>query len=311
MQPQPMQVQPNSVPGGDMSGKPVAQITNVPLGIPAQTQTIQQLTQQMAQLQFMQQQQQLQQQQQQQQLKQPTVKPARGRFNLLSPHAALQAVASRLLPKSSSSAAAANQQQQQPQLSQPQLPQLIQNMKQLTVEQQQKLFAAGQQQQQLSAMLAAKQFGSAQVGQQQQQQQQHAPSGLFARITNNLHPQQQPQGLVRTRRSAILSNGGGKGELGLTRSFMVVTGMDLAFAPNLTDSELPQVLEGRRLFLGSNDDEEGDIVYGVCMPIVSLTFFLTCAFWLVVFLLSFSMYMLIKSLRQNALANKSKQDNLN
>ena len=75
----------------------------------------------------------------------------------------------------------------------------------------------------------------------------------------------------------------------MTKSFMVVTGMDLAFLPNATgESELPQILQGRRIV-----DEE--VTFGVCMPIISLTFVLTCAFWLIVFLISFCIYMLIKS----------------
>lgn len=292
--------------------KPVAQITNVPISLgfpPSQIPDMQQLSQQLAQFQQQQHQHHQQQQQQQQQPKSTTSKPAlRSRFNLLNPQAALQAVASRLLPKSSSST---NQQQQQQQqqsvgggrltLVGQQLPQLLSNMKSLSPEQQQQFLAnAIQQQQQFYNMANGLAQPHAMAA-----KQQPATGGLFNRLSGLHSPQQQQQPqqpLVRNRRSAIMPNGRrGNGELGMTKTFMVVTGMDLAFNPNLNDTELPQILEGRRLV-----DAEGDVVYGICMPIVSLTFVLTCAFWLIVFLLGFCIYMLAKSRRQrqDSVANK-------
>lgn len=85
--------------------------------------------------------------------------------------------------------------------------------------------------------------------------------------------------------------------------------MDLAFSPGANETELPPILEGRRLARAGDSlvDDQGEIVYGVCMPIVSLTFVLTCAFWLIVFLLAFCLYMLCKSKRnpdQAYVANK-------
>lgn len=98
----------------------------------------------------------------------------------------------------------------------------------------------------------------------------------------------------------------GTGELGLTKTFMVVTNMDLAFAPNLTDSDLPEILEGRRIAGKNGGDEDDDVIYGICMPIVSLTFVLTCAFWLFVFILSFCVYTWIKTRRQGSQLENTK-----
>lgn len=284
----------------------IAQVTTIPMGFnlpQSQQQSIQQLSQQLAQ-QF---------QQQQAMTTSTTAKPSRGRFSLLAPHTAIQAVASRLLPKSSS----ANQQQQiqLPQLAQ-QANQLFQNFKQLPPEQQQLLAATAK-----SSPLVNSFFKSASVQQPQFQQQTASPqpqsstssgiaSGLFARFrhSNNNNNQAsarngQNQPLIRTRRSAMMpsKNSKGTGELGLTKTFMVVTNMDLAFAPNLTDSDLPEVLEGRRAVR-----QEDEVIYGVCMPIVSLTFVLTCAFWLFVFILSFCVYTWIKTRRHGSQIENAK-----
>lgn len=287
----PQQQQQQSMSQIDPS-KPVAQITNVPIGLgfsQSQLPAIQQLQQQLA-AQF---------QQQQMKQQQTTAKPSRGRFSLLQgPQAAFQAVASRLLPKS-----AQVNQQQQPRLPSVAVPQAQQQL----LQQQQYLASIPSQQQQHVAnqFLNAKQpINFAQV------QPTLAPKsvGLFGRLTGSLHPQQQLQQqhpqqqapLVRKRRSALMPNGQrGSGEVGVAKTFMVVTGMDLAFSPNLNDTELPQILEGRRLADGAKSfvDDDGEIIYGVCMPIVSLTFVLTCAFWLVIFMLSFCLYMLVKSKR--------------
>lgn len=189
-------------------------------------------------------------------------------------------------------------------INQQMIPQLINNMQQLSPEQQAKLFASAQAQQQQQQQFHL------QTAAPVNQPSQSKATGLFNRLTSSLssssqHNQQQP--LVRQRRS-LASSGGNKGEVGVTRSFMVVTGMDLAFPPSsLNDTELPQILEGRRA-TASPASEDGDVVYGVCMPIVSLTFVLTCAFWLIFFLFTFCVYLLVKARRQRRAFAATKLD---
>jgi len=280
-QPTPTSKQPEPQPS--LSSKPIAQVTNVPINIgfpQSQIPAIQQLSQQIA---YFQQQQQQQQQQSQQQPK-STPKPARSRFNLLSPQAALQAVASRFLSKPTMQPQP--QLQSQPQQTQQPLPvsQQIPQLMKLSVDQQQKLFA------QMPALQQQAHKFLLPPGPQQfplnrfASPQQPLGTNLVGRLNNGQQP------LVRSRRSAILPSKRGNGELGMAKTFMVVTGMDLAFAPNSTEIELPPILEGKRMI-------EDEVIYGVCMPVVSLTFVLTCAFWLIVFIFSFCIYTLIKSRR--------------
>lgn len=289
------QMQVNKQPQVIDPSKPIAQITNIPMnvGFPqGQIPSMQQISQHFAYLQ--QQQQQQQQQQSQQQIRDaagkqtnPTPKPSRIRFNLLSPQAALHAVASRILPKSFIS----SQNQQQDQMKPQQSPQLLSNPK----------LYQQMSQAQPQAQLQQQQFGQqAQFGAANPSRQPGGPLGNFAQNTPIPSLQQQnqaPQQLFRSRRSAIEPTGKrGNGEIGIKKSFMVVTGVDLAFSPNSSDAELPPILEGR-----SSNEEADDVIYGVCMPVVSLTFILTCFFWLVVFLFTFCIYMIVKARCQRRL----------
>lgn len=257
--------------------KPEAQITNVPINLGLatvpQVPSMQQFSHQLA---FFQQQQQQNQQKIAAQTPpppSPTPKPSRIRFNLLSPQAALHAVASRILPKTFLQSSENKQQQHapvNPKFNPQQQPQF-----------QQQLF---------------------------QQQQQFIPGKLMMPNNNNQQQHgfgvsQQAPPLMRSRRSALEPSGkdSGSGEIGIKGTFMVVTGMDLAFSPNSNDTQMPQVHEGRRPLKskeGADDEEDVDVIYGVCMPIVSLTFILTCVFWLIVFFFTFCVYMLIKARRQ-------------
>lgn len=267
------------------NSQPTAQITNVPIniGFPNQIPALQQFAQKLA----AQQQQQQQQQLRQQQVTPP--KPQKSRFSRISPHAAFQAVAALLSHKTQ------HQPAQLPIKFNPNVAQDERALNEMKEKFRQQMFLQQQQPPQMMASNQQSQYYPMNplpiaqhlvASQQQINNQQNNNNNRL-----NLKP-----GLMRSRRAVSTSN-----EVGIKKTFMVVTGMDLAFNPNLTDAT--PILEGKR----------EDIIYGVCMPVVSLAFTVTCMFWLLLFTVGFSIYMVIRSRRldeQQLAERKLKQPNL-
>ena len=96
-----------------------------------------------------------------------------------------------------------------------------------------------------------------------------------------------PQGprALRLRRSTDAKNrrqSSSDNQSVVHKGFQVVTSMDLAFNPNLTGDELnAQIYDGRR----------EEVVYGVCMPMVSFTAIVTVSVLIILAALVFSVFM--------------------
>ena len=88
---------------------------------------------------------------------------------------------------------------------------------------------------------------------------------------------------MRLRRSIGQDN-----SLSVNRGFQVVTAVDLAFFPNVTD--VPEFIEGRR----------EDLADGVCLPAIAFAAAITCVLLIIVCSLVFSAVMLHRLSRRSS-----------
>ena len=114
---------------------------------------------------------------------------------------------------------------------------------------------------------------------------QQPRSGIVAGSDQGPHFPQGPRAL-RLRRSTRNKSSSGSNSNENTsvvhKGFQVVTSMDLAFNPNLTGDDLnAQIYDGRR----------EEIVYGVCMPMMSFTAIVTVSVLIILAALVFSIFM--------------------
>ena len=99
-----------------------------------------------------------------------------------------------------------------------------------------------------------------------------------------------PQGprSLRLRRSV---SDGQENSLDVNRGFQVVTAIDLAFFPNVTD--VPEFIEGRR----------EELAHGFCMPMIAFAAAITCILLFIICSLVFSAVMVHKLSRRSAKQN--------
>lgn len=99
-----------------------------------------------------------------------------------------------------------------------------------------------------------------------------------------------PQGprSLRLRRSLV---NGQENSLNVNKGFQVVTAIDLAFFPNVTD--VPEFIEGRR----------EELAHGVCMPMIAFAAAITCILLFIICSLVFSAVMVHKLSRRSAKQN--------